>query len=74
MSQLVFQILIFIYLSFSVVIGLFVCLIRHREDLSYIQVILFLLSPLLIANGIFFIKPLKRKEYFKNLKEKLFLN
>jgi hypothetical protein len=74
MNQLVFQIIMFFWVSISVILGLFVVLKSQREEASYIQIFLFLISPLLIVNGLLFVKPHNKKSYFRKLKTLLFLN
>jgi hypothetical protein len=74
MTHVLVQMILFLFVALSVVCGLYVCLLRNREDMAYVQVILFLLSPLFVIKGLFFVSPSKKKEYFKDLNDKLFLN
>lgn len=74
MNQLVFQIIAFFWISISVILGLMVVLKRQKEELSYIQIFLFMVSPLLFLNGLLFVKPQEKKIYFKKLIALLFLN
>lgn len=73
MWQFWFQLFVFLWLSLSVVVGLFICLKNEREDAAYIQIALWLISPLLVGIGILFVKPSSKKQYFKSLKEMLFI-
>jgi len=74
MTNIFIQILIFLYCSIMFVAGLFICLKREREEESYAQVFLWLFSIFLVLFGVLFVRTQSKKEYFKKLKDNLFLN
>jgi hypothetical protein len=55
------------------VIGLLTALKAGREDLSYRQVFLWLISPFVAVVGLIFIDKSRQKYYFKRVKSDLFI-
>lgn len=74
MNQLIFQILIFLWLALAVIISLFIVLKREKEDSAYAMIFMWLFSPFLLIAGLLFVKPNRKKLYFQKLKTILFLN
>jgi len=69
-----FKISIFLCITLSIVIGLFIALKRQREDLAYHQVFLWFISPFTIIAGMIFLDKDHKKRYFQKIKSHLFMN
>jgi hypothetical protein len=67
------QIAIFLLVSLSIVAGLLSALKAQREDLSYRQIALWLISPVRLLVGLTFFWGDKKKQYFRKIKSDLFI-
>jgi hypothetical protein len=68
-----FKMSIFLWISLSIVGGLFTVLRAHKEERAYSQVFNWLISPLIIFLGLVFIDRSRKKDYFKRVKSNLFI-
>lgn len=71
--KLIFHISVFLWISISVVIGLFTVLKAKREVNAYQHIFQWLLSPVIIIAGLVFIDKERKKQYFRRVRINLFI-
>jgi hypothetical protein len=70
--KVVFQLVVFLFVAISIVMGLLTSLKADREDLAYRQVFNWLISPVIVILGLIFVE--RKRPYFHRLKRQLFIN
>lgn len=71
--KLLLHMTIFLWITLSIVFGLFTALKEEREDLAYRQIFIWFLSPIIAFAGLVFIDKGRKKYYFIRLKNDLFI-
>jgi len=66
----VIQFILTLWLLFAIVAGLYTVLLNDRLN-PYVQVIMWFFSPVLLINGVIFVKKERKKLYFQKLKTQL---
>ncbi len=61
-----------LYCAFCIVAALYTVLRSNREENAYVQIFLWIFSPVLFLSGMLFVKPERKKLYFQKIKTKLF--
>jgi cell shape-determining protein MreC len=67
------SLIVFLWVSLSVVLGLFFVLKAKREANPYEQVFLWLISPFTLLAGLVFIGRDRKKHYFERIRSHLFI-
>ncbi|MFA6573721.1 MAG: hypothetical protein WCT13_06190 [Patescibacteria group bacterium] len=71
--KMIFQLIIFLWIALSIVLGLLSALRAEREDLAYRQVFLWLISPGVALAGLIFLDKGRKKRYFSRMNSHLFI-
>lgn len=74
MSNIVLQFTLFLWITGSVIAALYFCLKNDESANVYVQVFLWLISPVLVLKGLLILRPDRKKMYFRLIKTMLFLN
>jgi hypothetical protein len=67
----VIQFILTLWFALSVVLGL-ISVLKNETLNPYVQIFLWLFSPVLLINGAIFVKRERKKLYFQKLKSQLF--
>ena len=65
------QFILTLWFALSVVLGL-ISVLKNESLNPYVQIFLWIFSPVLLINGIIFVKPERKKLYFQKIKSQLF--
>lgn len=71
--KIVIQFILFLWISLSIVFGLFSTLNASRETNAYRQVFLWMLAPFFTFAGLIFIDKGNKKDYFRRVFNDLFV-
>jgi hypothetical protein len=71
--KFVIELTIFLWISLSIVFGLFTTLNANRETNAYKQVFLWFIAPFVAIAGLIFIDKGNKKHYFKRVSKHLFV-
>ena len=71
--KIIVQLLIFLWITLSIVFGLFTTLNANRETNAYKQVFLWFVAPFVTIAGLIFIDKENKKHYFKRVFKHLFV-
>jgi len=71
--KLVIQFALFLWISLSIVLGLFSTLTARKETNAYRQIFIWFVAPFITFAGLIFIDKGNKKDYFKRIFNDLFM-